>query len=157
MRLIHTCLIIALVLGTVSAQADPTNSAAAQAFFENYVELSDAYDDKVADLYSDSAVIRAFRRYPLGLERSMELTGSQWKALLVKAMPLARAQADRSTFSDVEVSVTGTRAKIKANRYAVRKCYTDTGYYMVVERQPDGAYLIVEEYSETQPQSDCQK
>jgi hypothetical protein len=156
MRLVHTSLIIALSLVSICVHADSTDIAAAQAFFENYAALSDAYDDKVADLYSDSAVIRGFRRYPHGLERSMELTGSQWKALLVKAMPLARAQADRSTFSDVEVSVTGTKAKIKANRYAVRKCYTDTGYYMVVERQPDGKYLIVEEYSETQPQSNCQ-
>lgn len=156
MRLVHTSLIIALSLVSICVHADLTDIAAAQAFFENYVALSDAYDDKVADLYSDNAVIRAFRRYPHGLERSMELTGSQWKALLVKAMPLARAQADRSTFSDVEVSVTGTRAKIKANRYAARKCNTDTGYYMVVERQPDAKYLIVEEYSETQPQSNCQ-
>jgi len=126
-----------------------------QTFFEKYVELSDAYDEKVADLYSDSAVIRAYRRYPHGLARSMELTGSQWKALLVKAMPLAKAQADRSAYSNIEVSVTGDKAKIKANRYAVRKCYTDTGHYLVVERQPDGAYLIVEEYSETQPQANC--
>ena len=156
MRLAHTSLIIALSLVSICVRADSTDNAAAQAFFENYVELSDAYDDKVADLYSDSAVIRAFRRYPHGLERSMELSGSQWKSLLVRAMPIARAQADRSTYSNVEISVSGDKATIKADRYAVRKCYTDTGYYMVVERQPNGRYLIVEEYSETQPQSNCQ-
>ena len=71
-------------------------------------------------------------------------------------MPIARAQADRSTYSNVEVSVSGDKATIKADRYAMRKCYTDTGYYMVVERQANGEYLIVEEYSETQPQSNCQ-
>ena len=113
------------------------------------------YDEKVATLYSDDAVIRTYHRYPHGLERAMELSGSQWKALLVKAMPLAKAQADRSTYSNVEVSVTGSKAKIKANRYSVGKCYTDTEYFMVIERQSSGAYLIVEEYSETQPQSNC--
>ena len=156
MRLVHICLIIVLSSGSLYVHADPTDNAAAQAFFENYVALSDAYDDKVADLYADSAVIRACRRYPHGLERSMELSGSQWKALLIRAMPTARAQADRSTYSNVEVSVSGDKATIKADRYAVRKCYTDTGYYMVVERQAHGDYLIVEEYSETQPQSKCQ-
>jgi len=156
MRLVHTCLIIGLSLGSFYVRADPTDISAAQAFFENYVGLSDAYDDKVADLYSNSAVIRAYRRYHNGLERSMELSGSQWKALLIRAMPIARAQADRSTYSNVEVSVSGDKATIKADRYAVRKCYTDTGYYMVVERQTNGEYLIVEEYSETQPQSNCQ-
>ena len=155
MRLVHSFLIIALSLAAIGVRADQTDNAAAKAFFENYVALSDAYDDKVADLYADSAVIRTFRRYPHGLERSMELTGSQWKALLVRAMPIARAQADRSTYSNVEVSVSGDKTTIKADRYAERKCYTDTGYYLVIARQPNGEYLIVEEYSETQPQSKC--
>lgn len=85
----------------------------------------------------------------------MQLSGSQWKTLVMKVMPLARAQGDRSTYSNVEVSMNATKVKIKANRYSVLKCYTDTGYYMVIERQSNGAYLIVEEYSETQPQSSC--
>ena len=142
-------------MAAVSVWADSTDTKAARAFFTKYVELGDRYDEKVANLYSDGAVIRTYRRYPHGLERAMELSGSQWKALLVKAMPLAKAQADRSTYSNVEVSVTGPKAKIKANRYSVGKCYTDTEYFMVIERQSSGAYLIVEEYSETQPQANC--
>ena len=155
MRRVFTFLTIVASLAVVSVQADSTDTKAARAFFTKYIELGDRYDEKVANLYSDGAVIRTYRRYPYGLERSMELSGSQWKALLVKTMPLAKAQADRSTYSNVEVSVTGPKAKIKANRYSVGKCYTDTEYFMVIERQSSGAYLIVEEYSETQPQSNC--
>ena len=155
MRRVFTFLTIVASLAVVSVQADSTDTKAARAFFTKYIELGDRYDEKVANLYSDGAVIRTYRRYPHGLERAMELSGSQWKALLVKTMPLAKAQADRSTYSNVEVSVTGPKAKIKANRYSVGKCYTDTEYFMVIERQSSGAYLIVEEYSETQPQSNC--
>lgn len=120
-----------------------------------YVALGQAYDIRVADLYSDAAVIRAYRRYPHGLERAMELTGVQWKTLVTKVMPLAKLKGDRSTYANIEVSVDGAKAKIKADRYSVPKCYTDKGYYMVVEREADGRYLIVEEYTETQPQSNC--
>ena len=155
MRRVFTFLTIVASLAAVTVWADSTDTKAARAFFAEYVKLGDTYDEKVANLYSDGAVIRTYRRYPHGLERSMELSGSQWKALLVKAVPLAKAQADRSTYSNVEVSVTGPKAKIKANRYSVGKCYTDTEYFMVIERQSSGAYLIVEEYSETQPQSNC--
>ncbi len=155
MQLASAILIIALSSVVVSARGAAADAAPARAFFAQYIDLSDKYDDKVANLYSDSAVIRSFRRYPHGLERSMQLSGSQWKTLVMKVMPLARAQGDRSTYSNVEVSMNATKVKIKANRYSVLKCYTDTGYYMVIERQSNGAYLIVEEYSETQPQSSC--
>ena len=155
MRRIFTFVMIVASLAAVPGSADSTDTKAIRAFFAKYVELGEAYDEKIADLYSDNAAIRTYRRYPHGLERAMELSGSQWKALLVKAMPLAKAQADKSTYSDVEVSITGSKAKIKAKRYSVRKCYTDTGYFMVIERRSNGEYLIVEEYSETQPQSNC--
>ena len=45
--------------------------------------------------------------------------------------------------------------RIKADRYSMRKCYWDRGYYMLISRQLDGRMKIVEEYLETQPQSDC--
>jgi hypothetical protein len=155
MRFVQAILILAFPLAPADVSAQTADSSAARAFFARYVALGEAYDDKVARLYSDRAVIRSYRRYPHGLERAIELSGSQWKRLLMKVMPLAKAQADRSTFSNIEVSTTGGRTKIEADRYSVRKCYTDTGYYMLIERQPDGGYLIVEEYSETQPQSNC--
>jgi len=155
MRFAHAVLILVLSLASAQVSAQSADSTAARAFFARYVALGEAYDDRVGSLYSDSAVIRTHRRYPHGLERALELSGSQWKALLKKVMPLAKAQGDRSRFSNIRVSTADARATIKADRYSVRKCYTDTGYYMLVERQPSGAYLIVEEYSETQPKSSC--
>lgn len=142
-----------LALAVTPAAADST--AAARAFFERYVEMERSYDPGIARLYADDAAIRSYRRYPHGLERAMELSGAQWKRLIAQAMPLARAQGDRSRYSAVKVAAAGMRATIRAVRYSERKCYTDTAYYMVIERRDDGRYLIVEEYSETQPQSDC--
>jgi hypothetical protein len=148
-------LVVALSLITTSVQPQSANLEAVRAFFDKYVELCDTYDVEVANLYSDSAVIAAYRRYPHGVERSMEITGSQWKMLLDKTMSLSQAQADRSTYKNIRIIFDGSKATIRADRYSERKCYTDRGYYMIIERQPDGAFLIVEEYFETQPQSNC--
>jgi len=156
MRLTNTFLVLAFFLAASPVSADPgVTEADARAFFAKYVELGEAFDVALADLYSDGAVIRAERRYPNGENRAVQLTGQQWKALIVKAMPLAKKHEDRSTYSNLKVTVSGDRARIDADRYSERKCYTDSGYYMVIERQPDGTYLIVEEYSKTQPQSSC--
>lgn len=85
----------------------------------------------------------------------MELTGAQWKRLVAMAMPLAKVQNDKSLFSKVSISRLNEGFKIKANRYSNRKCYTDTGYYMIVAPNRSGMLEIIEEYSETQPHSNC--
>ena len=130
-------------------------SSEPEEFFRNYVELGNSFDPSIASLYSDSAKIRAYRVYPHGLERNMELTGAQWKQLATRLMPLSKAKNDKSIFSNTVITKQGDGYKIKADRYSVLKCYTDTGYYMIVEPESDGQLFIVEEYMETQPRSDC--
>jgi len=124
-------------------------------FFSKYVELGNSFDPSVASLYSDSAKIRAYRVYPHGLERSMELTGVQWKQLAARLMPLSKARNDKSIFSNTVITKQGDGYKIKADCYSVLKCYTDSGYYMIVEPESNGQLSIVEEYIETQAQSGC--
>ena len=147
-------ILIFLISGgdTFAQDADDNN---VKEFFREYVEKGENFDVSIADLYLDSAIIRNLRRYPNGSEKSMQLTGAQWKELIIKVMPVAKAKGDKSTFSQIVISIDGKRAKIKANRYSNLKCYTDTGYFMIVEQQPDSKYKILEEYMESQPNSDC--
>ena len=125
-----------------------------QRFFDRYIALGDSFNPSLATLYADSATIKSTRRYPTGQIRSLELTGAQWKNLIQKAMPLAKAQGDRSEFKNVRLEAVGDDIRIKADRYSVRKCYWDHGYYMVIRRTATGPQ-IVEEYLETQPESAC--
>ncbi|MDJ0987554.1 MAG: hypothetical protein QNJ26_18590 [Desulfobacterales bacterium] len=156
MRVFQTILLILFLMVSVgNGFAQDADAESAKRFFEQYVKLGERFDASMADLFLDSATIKNLRRYPNGLEKTMQLTGAQWKALIIKTMPLAKAKGDVSTFSEIYVSIDGKRAKIKANRYSNLKCYTDTGYYMIIERQPDSEYKIVREYTETQPNSDC--
>ena len=125
-----------------------------QRFFDRYVGLGNSYNPSIATLYADSAAIKTIRRYPMGQTRSLELTGAQWKDLIQKAMPLAKAQGDRSEFKNARFEAVGDDIRVKADRYSVRKCYWDRAYYMVIRRTAAGLQ-IVEEYSETQPESAC--
>ena len=127
----------------------------ASAFFLRYIELSDKFDIEVTELYSDKAKIHTYRVYPHGLERAIELSGVQWKQLITRVMPMAKEQNDKSSFINISVSKQGDGYKIKADRYSELKCYTDRGYYMVLEPSMTGKLLIVEEYMETQPQTNC--
>ena len=156
MRVFQSILLIVFFVVTGGyACAQDADAESAKRFFETYVKMGESFDASMADLYLDSATIKNIRRYPNGSEKSMQLTGAQWKELVRKVMPMAKAKGDVSTFSEIYVSIDGKRAKIKANRYSNLRCYTDTGYYMIIERQPDGEYKIVREYTETQPNSDC--
>lgn len=124
-------------------------------FFSRYMHLGNTFDPTVADLYDDDAQILAYRVYPHGLERNMELTGAQWKGLVKKVMPLAKEKNDKSTFSNVVITKIEDGFKIKADRYSVSKCYTDSGYYMVLKLNQDGSLVIVKEYMETKPLPSC--
>ncbi len=125
-------------------------------FFENCIKLGEKFDVSIKNYYSDDAKIHAYRRYPHGLERALEMTGKQWKELLVQAMPLAKKRGDRCEYKNISYAINGSTVKIKADRYSLLKCYTDKEYYMVIRKDKDG-FQIIEEYSETQPQSDCIK
>jgi hypothetical protein len=85
----------------------------------------------------------------------MEMPGTEWKSLIRKVMPLARLKNDKSTYTSVKYTELGTRVKISALRYAVRKCYNDGGYYLMIDRTPEGRYAVIEEYFETEPRPDC--
>lgn len=139
-----------MVSGLAAAESETPEE-----FFRRFVEMGQRFDPSVADLYSDSASVKIYRRYPHGLERSMQVTGAEWKALVRKVMPMARTKNDKSTYTNVRFTPAGTKVKISAHRYAVRKCYTDPAYYLVVEKQPDGGYGVIEEYFETEPLPDC--
>ncbi len=127
----------------------------AREFFGNYVELSDKFDTAVSDMYSDSARIMSTRNYPFDKKKELEVSGSEWKQLIEQLMPVANIKGDKSTFSDISVTIIENKARIKANRYSELKCYVDTGYYMIIERDNDGNYLIIEEYTDTKAFSEC--
>lgn len=122
----------------------------ARKFFQNFNTLSNQFDAALVDLYADEAIIKAFRRYPTGAIRQMQMEGRQYKSLLRRVMPLARLQNDRSIYSDVDFSAEGDAVRIKPTRYSVRKDYTSP-HFMLIRPDATGQWRIFEETIHTQP------
>ena len=122
----------------------------ARALFERYVSLGHAFDPAVADLYSDSAVIRNKRFYPTGQERVLTMPAPQYKALIRQAMPLAKARGDMSTYSEVKYTVERAGVRITATRFSELKRYSSPITLLVGPAEGE-AWLILEEFSESRP------
>ncbi|CAM2066718.1 hypothetical protein SCOR_15165 [Sulfidibacter corallicola] len=80
---------------------------------------------------------------------------AQYKTLIRSAMPLAKQRNDRSTYKITGIEIKGAIPTIKAERFSTLRCYTDSGFFIRVRLGENGKYMIIEEYTETQPHSDC--
>ena len=140
-----------LLLAVVSVLAHAQDEVAqAKRLFDQYVALSAAFDEKVADLYADSARIQNTRRYPDGEPHRMNMPALSYKALIRQVMPKAKAAGDLSTYSDVRYAPEDGRVRISATRYSELKKYASP-FSLLVRPGPDGNWLIFEELSESRP------
>ena len=122
----------------------------AKPFFNNWVALEWNFDLAVLDLYAPDALIQNTRRYPDGQTRVFRFSSQEWKALAVKAMPLAQARGDRNKYSQVTYTVEGERVRISTQRYSLLKQYSSPRSLLVGPDQT-GEWRIFEDISESQP------
>ena len=147
--LVPTLLLLVCLDQAVGAEASrPADMA--KALFQRYMTLSENFDTAVADLYRDDARIIAFRKDRFGGERRLQLSGSEYKSLVRRIMPLARLRDDRSRFSEITYTAEGAMIRIRAQRYSLLKGYTSP-YSMLVGSDAQGQWRIHEEVIHTVP------
>ena len=149
----HLWLVLAVLTSTpLGRSPQPARSPAEEpaAFFSRFVELEQAYDTTVADLYADDAVIRNKRRYPTGEVREVTIPAPTYKALIRVAMPLAKGRGDRSTYSRCTYEPQDARIRITCSRYSELKKFTSP-YTLVIGPDGSGVWQIREELSESRP------
>jgi len=149
----HLCLVLAVLTSTpfgLSLQPARSPVEEATAFFRRFVDLEQAYDTRVADLYADDAVIRNKRHYPTGEVRDLIFPAPKYKALIRQAMPLAKSRGDRSTYSQCTYEPHDSRVRITCARYSELKKFTSP-YTLVIGPDRSGAWQIWEELSESRP------
>ncbi|WOT05767.1 hypothetical protein [Shewanella youngdeokensis] len=145
----------ALPLLLLTSATAATDKADFLGFFESYQSLQKNYDTSITKLYSDSADITGIRLMPDGTRKEVNLAGSQWKEVIINVMPVAQKRGDISEFSQVEIEVTGQQARVSANRYATIKCFEDTDYFMIIEKN-DHELKIIKEYMTSPVVSGCE-
>ena len=137
-----------------AVQAD--EAAQARAFFEEFAEMVNGYDQGVADLYAEEAKISTLRTDAEGGPQRVNHHALKWKRIMILAMQLGKIRKDRTDFTVTGVTGEGEGVfKVKADRHSHLLCYTDKGYFQRVRRQADGSFRIIGEYLETQERSDC--
>ena len=117
--------------------------------FESIQRKADLFDSSFVEFYSDKAVIEYRRFYPNGKSKVMTLSGVQYKNLIKKGMPLAKAKGDKSEYRDVTYTKIKDGIVVKATRWSVLKKYGTPyeAHFSMVE----GKVMIVRELSESKP------
>ena len=143
--------VIALALVAPGAAQGPLSGEArakAEQTIERYVALERAFDPAIADLYADDAVIRTRRTYPTGEVRDLTISAADYKALIRRTIPLAKAAGDISRYSECTYAAEGGRVRIACTRYSQLKDYTSP-LSLLVGPGPGGVWLVFEELSES--------
>jgi hypothetical protein len=140
-----------LALALPHAHAQPAQAVEqARAVLASYIAKSQAFDPSLAELYSDRAHIENLRTYPTGEVRQLTIPARQYKALIQNAMPTARARGDTNRYSVPRFTAQGGDVRIAMTRHSNLKNYSSP-LVLVVGREADGTWRIIEERSESRP------
>ena len=124
---------------------------AATELFARYVAADANYDPAVADMYAADADICNWRKYPNGKTQKLCFKAADYKALIVKSMPQAKATGDSNSFTDVTYTVLKEGGvRINATRYNHLKKYSSP-IELHVAPNAAGVWEIKREYSVSQP------
>lgn len=131
----------------IEAQQDTKQ---AKEFFKKFSTLEAAFDSAVLNLYADQAILCNRRRYPNDATKAFTFSGKQYKDLVRRVLPLAKARGDKNRYSEIKYTAEKTGVRIMAKRYSLLKKYTSPISYLV---KPDTKkkWLIYEGNSELRP------
>ena len=143
--------IITLIFVSVAAYAD--NASEALLFFKSYVEAANSYSDSVGTMYSPKAKIIRQVVKPDGTTANAYTD----TATYLKQMKLGQAGAKLRKYKNVYSNIGVT--PISENKYKISALRQPSGEtyklktYMIVQKQPNGKWLIVEEMMQTKVQT----
>lgn len=143
--------VFALFIVSLSVLADEKQDALN--FFNNYVNAANTYSATVADMYSPSAKIIRQVVKPDGTTQDVSTNTSTYITQMKLGQAGARLKHYTNTYSNVSVTPLGNgKYKISSLRQPSGEDYK-LKTYMVIQKQPNGKWLIVEEMMQTKVQT----
>ncbi|MBR1776205.1 hypothetical protein IJ750_03940 [bacterium] len=142
--------IITLIFVSTAAFAD--NAAEALLFFKNYVAAANSYSDSVATMYSPSAKIIRQVVKPDGTTANAYTDTATYLRQMKIGQAGAKLRNYTNSYSNITVTpITETKYKISSLRQPKGETYK-LKTYMIIQKQPNGKWLIVEEMMQTKMQ-----
>lgn len=143
--------LVAFISLSITAFASST-STEALAFFNNYVSSANNYSPTITKMYApDAKIIRVVLKKD-GTKVTRVTNTQRYISEMKKSQAIAKVRRYKNYYSNVHVSQTGEDTyKISSLRQPSGEKYK-LNAYMVVKKQPNGTWLIIEEMMETKVQ-----
>ncbi len=145
-------LALLIVFAGVSLSVFADNKEEAVQFFNNYVKAANTYSPTIAEMYSPKARIIRQVVKPDGTTVDVETNTSTYITQMKIGQAGAKLRHYTNSYTNIDAS------KISDNKYKVSSLRQPSGEtyklktYMVLEKQPSGKWLIVEELMQTKEQ-----
>ncbi len=141
--------IISLCFISLSAIAD--DKADALNFFNDYVEAANTYSPVVTTLYSPSAKIIRQVVKPDGTTVDVYTDTATYIKQMKLSQAVAKARKYKNFYSNITVTPVSNGYKVSSLRQPTGETYK-LKTYMILQKQPNGKWLIVEELMQTKEQ-----
>ena len=142
--------IITFVFVTTIAFA--SNKQEALEFFNNYIKAANSYSNSVGEMYSPSAKIIRQVVKPDGTTANAYTDTATYLKQMKLSQAGARVKQYKNNYTNVTVTqISEDKYKISALRQPSGETYK-LKMYMIVQKQPNGKWLITEEMMQTKVQ-----
>ena len=141
--------IMVLMFASLTAMADDKQAAAD--FFKNYVNAANTYSDTITDMYSPKAKIIREVVKPDGTLVDVDTDTATYMKQLRLNRSIAKVRKYTNKYRNITVTPVANGYKVASERQPKGETYWLKSY-QIVQKQPNGKWLIVEEMMQTKEQ-----
>lgn len=142
-----------IVFTAISLSVLADDKQEALQFFNNYVKAANTYSTTIPDMYSPSAKIIREVVKPDGTTQDVQTNTSTYITQMKLGQAGAKIRHYTNTYTNVSVTpISNGKYKISSLRQPSGESYK-LKTYMIIQKQPNGKWLIVEEMMQTKVQT----
>ena len=142
-----------IVFTAISLSVLADDKQEALQFFNNYVKAANTYSTTIPDMYSPSAKIIRQVVKPDGTTQDVQTKTSTYITQMKLGQAGAKIRHYTNTYTNVSVTpISNGKYKISSLRQPSGESYK-LKTYMIIQKQPNGKWLIVEEMMQTKVQT----
>lgn len=147
--MLKTLLLLTLVLSGLGALADDQQDALK--FFNSFVSATNSYSNEVPHMYSDDAKIIRQVVKPNGQTVDVKFSINDYRKQMKLSAKIAKLKNYKNYYSNINITKVPEGYKIDSFRKPSLSDYKLKSS-MVVQKQPDGKWLIIKELMQTKEQ-----
>lgn len=157
MRLMGFIIVFIACTAPLSPARADEDLAAAQKFFEAYVQAGYSYDKAILEMYAPEAVNHVTFLAEDGAPTNVEYNADQIKKSLQDYVNEGSKRGITIRFEKASYAVTNGGVRVTATADYQHLCYRDELYAALLTRVDKGEYKIKEEFARLPNKSQCKK